>query len=64
MGQWIEWKGGNCPVGSRTVVDVQLRNGETDRREAVDLYWHRDIPPCDDIVAYRVVTPKPTEAGR
>lgn len=63
-GGWIEWRGGECPVGARTEVEVKLRNGD----QFVDvagvggsyaLDWrHGDD---HDIVAYRVLPP--TSAG-
>jgi hypothetical protein len=59
VNDWIDWHGGECPVGPSTPVEVRLRMGST----------ITDVPPGDflwshngghgDIVAYRVVKPNP-----
>ncbi|MGY6249717.1 hypothetical protein ACXIUS_19520 [Bosea thiooxidans] len=56
---WIEWNGGECPVGG--VVDVKLRRTHDDAEdfllcdcEARDMRW-RHIGNESDIVAYRLV---------
>lgn len=62
---WIEWKGGKCPVPEGTLVDVKHMDGDT-------FYSIRALSPEDiyaenwavteekgSIVAYRVVTPRP-----
>jgi len=51
---WIEWKGGTCPVDDE-YVDVLLRNG--DKMFAWHCHhidWGRDIPKPDHVIAYRV----------
>lgn len=52
---WIEWKGGERPVGPYEWVAVKTRGGGCALREkAVCFRWnHADHP--EDIVAYRVV---------
>lgn len=54
---WIEWSGGECPVSFGAQVEVQLRSGDTDCRQARDLMWGRDLPRCDHIIAYRLSGP-------
>lgn len=55
MTDWIEWKGGECPVADE-YVDVRLRNGdEMHDWHPSHIKWGRDIPKCDHVVAYRVV---------
>lgn len=56
---WIEWKGGECPVDSGTVVVVRLKDGSETERGPMGLRWHH-VPDDDsraafNIVAYRVV---------
>ena len=58
---WIEWKGGECPVGFDVLVDFRRAcDTESPMRpvsvEAGDLRWvHKGHPT--DIIAYRVVRP-------
>ena len=78
MNDWIEWKGGECPVPAETLVDVRgyakVGNGPPIfylfKQRADDLQWNR-TPYSEDIVAYRVVkeadaaTPKtPTDVAQ
>ena len=57
MSDWIEWKGGECPVPPDTWVEIQFRNGETCTLQAQRCWWgqldHADIR---GMVAYRVVS--------
>ncbi len=50
---WIDWKGGDRPVGMDTRVDARLRDGsEADNIPAGDLYWwHGSVL---DIIQYRI----------
>ncbi len=65
MSDWIEWKGGECPVVGTTDVHVRMRSdGEIPTGAsavscpACILDWHRGPTPRDsDIIAYRVVSP-------
>ena len=52
--EWIEWKGGVCPVRDGADVEVRFRTGGTERDDSPQLWiWsHADSP--HDIVAYRV----------
>ena len=55
MSEWIEWKGGECPVAAGTRVQVRFGRGETSRAvTAGRLDWAagEDVYP---IIAYRVV---------
>ena len=55
MIDWIEWKGGECPVPFVTLVEVKTRGGGG-RVVAGNVRWgHADRP--EDIMAYRVVRP-------
>lgn len=60
MSDWLEWKGGTCPVAGGAVVDVTFRNvGEAVKRQRADFWvWYHDGAD-DDIVAYRVVDAQP-----
>jgi hypothetical protein len=60
-GEWIEWKGGDCPVPPETVVDF-LTKGETPTCHwaapgpAGDLRWsHIFEGSGGDILAYKVI---------
>lgn len=67
---WIEWKGGECPVDPDAQVHVRLRDGTnsetTERRvlpvgspmKAGPLFWQHggEFDPATDIIAYRVVS--------
>lgn len=58
---WIEWKGGQCPVEPEALVELRLRKESVwetgdyaDGRRAGQFDWaHLDA--CGDIIAYRVV---------
>lgn len=50
---WIEWRGGDCPVGEDARVDYRLRNGNTGPAEAIRLDWDHTGTGYD-IVAYRL----------
>lgn len=63
-GDWIEWHG-KCGGNDQPVigmVEVKLRNGNTDKAEASDWYWPQDGIPSD-IIAYRVVEQQERERG-
>ena len=70
MSDWIEWKGGECPVPPDTIVKIRTRRGTFANMTAGYLEWrHRaDIPHISmawsgseqsDIVAYRVLSEAP-----
>lgn len=56
---WIEWAGGECPVGQNQGVDVKLRGGYGDHfygNPASYFEWSHNGLGLD-IIAYRVVKP-------
>ena len=55
-GDWIPWKGGECPVERGDVVRVKAKNGEIDTDKAHFYDWHHTGSSLD-IIAYRVVKP-------
>lgn len=56
--EWIEWKGGECPIADDARIDVTCRDGDV-LRDCLpsNLYWshHADGNYWGDIVAYRVM---------
>jgi hypothetical protein len=56
VSDWIEWKGGDRPVSTDTLVEVRLRDSElkAETGEAVEFDWRHEIMD-DDIIAYRIV---------
>ena len=63
MADWIEWKGGECPVDPHTRVMVKCAGfgDETDTADAGvyslgdgDDWWRHNEKPTD-IIAYRIV---------
>ena len=54
MSEWIEWKGGECPVSDNTRVDIKFRDETVFKDEIVgDWIWDH-YQSGGDIVAYRV----------
>jgi hypothetical protein len=51
---WIEWNGGECPVGAHVSVEYVCRNRETDKCRANNLRW-KWVGTDGDIIKYRVV---------
>ena len=54
-GEWIEWKGGECPIADGVQHQVRLRIGDvlTASRAVIWDWWH---DKCDgDIIAYRII---------
>lgn len=59
-GEWIEWKGGECPVGSYSKVETRLRCGlYSDADEARLIYWNH-TGRGSDIIAYRIIPERAT----
>ncbi|MBW9334533.1 hypothetical protein FEE59_13525 [Herbaspirillum sp. RU 5E] len=58
MSEWIEWKGGECPVDGNIFVTIKYRDGEIEEDWPARFYrWdHRILD--DDIIAYRIVKEK------
>ncbi|QFG15330.1 hypothetical protein 4L372X_018 [Aeromonas phage 4_L372X] len=57
---WIEWYGGECPVGDFDEVQVKYKVDDGSGMcwcEAKELYWHHEDADCD-IVAYRLHKPE------
>ena len=56
---WIEWSGGECPVGSNVPVEYIYRSGFQSGCSASLADWkHSDSDPGNDIVRYRVLVPQ------
>ncbi|WP_314412102.1 hypothetical protein [Pantoea septica] len=52
---WVEWKGGECPVADGlAVTEVKFRSGDVVKAFA-DTWWWGHSGDEDDIIAYRVV---------
>jgi hypothetical protein len=68
MNNWIEWRGGTCPVHESTIVDVRFRDGYEDswtHNSTADSWeWRHGCGKHtgEDVVAYRVVEPHFLEA--
>lgn len=59
-GEWIEWGGGECPVGSYSKVETRLRCGlYSDADEAQLIYWNH-TGRGSDIIAYRIIPERAT----
>lgn len=58
---WIEWNGGECPIGESVLVETRTKNGFiTQPWEASELRWenagrNKMLNPDYDIIAYRIV---------
>jgi len=62
MTNWIEWKGGKCPVPPETVVIPRYRDGvEGNAAKAFARYWQHEGDDVD-IIAYRILAPSAAEA--
>lgn len=58
---WIEWSGGECPVGEDVVVEIKTRDGEIQLDQAYGWNWgHEEGSPVKDrqIIAYRINKPE------
>ncbi len=65
MSEWIEWRGGECPVTGD--VYVRFRAGQEVLGRAEDMWWNHlsclgSHSGGGDIVAYRIVEPAQPEA--
>jgi hypothetical protein len=55
--EWIEWGGGECPVGQETEVEIRLRvTGAESVITAANCDWLHVGDGFGDIIAYRVVS--------
>lgn len=55
---WIEWKGGECPLHGDKKIQVRLRCGAMNRSLARHYEWHHVVGHVEafaDIVAYREI---------
>lgn len=52
--EWIEWRGGECPVNKNTVVQVLHRDATKRKNFADFLYWDW-VGAYNDIIAYRII---------
>lgn len=59
MSEWIEWKGGECPVPSRTPVEVRFRSGGVFKDAASGWRWDH-TGQGGDLVAYRIAQEAPS----
>lgn len=57
MNDWIEWKGGDCPVAGDVMVETKLRDGGNGSAVAREWEWAHG-PSSADIIAYRVIYPE------
>lgn len=51
MTDWIEWKGGDCPVGDEEMVDVMFKNGVVTHNSCG---WDWKEEGAYSIIAYRI----------
>lgn len=56
---WIEWNGGECPVGGGCVVSYKMRDGKTFKcgEPAREVRWNYNLTTTD-IIAYRLHNPE------
>lgn len=60
--EWIDWGGGECPVGSDIVVEYKTRLGNIHSNKVCDLRWIHE-GKGGDIIAYRQQSVKPKRGG-
>lgn len=67
--EWIEWKGGSCPVPGDTLLDIKYRSGLIQKKIRARFIQLRDGRQsrswshnnvAGDIIAYRLHTEEPT----
>ncbi|QDH45662.1 hypothetical protein AAM22_gp87 [Pantoea phage vB_PagM_AAM22] len=55
MGEWIEWGGGEQPVGDDVTVETKWSDGSVSCGEASEWRWdHRSLLSNLNLIAYRV----------
>lgn len=55
-GDWIEWKGGDCPVADYEHVELRWSNNGVSRGRASNFGWENRIGQgYHSIIAYRVI---------
>lgn len=60
---WIEWGGGECPVGEGDLIDVKLSDGDEFFDVGSDWDWGVDAGSCN-IIAYRLHKPEQSMASK
>ena len=55
MNQFIEWKGGECPLEPDTKVEIKMVSGYIDGGRARDYDWNHIEGDEGNIVGYRVL---------
>lgn len=55
MTDWIEWNGGECPVGGEKEVEVRYRDGSCPPKGRARGWFWGDRSDAWDIIAYRLV---------
>jgi hypothetical protein len=60
VAEWIEWKGGDCPVHPDTFVDVKDRDGFiwTECRACFHCWQHGTDTPDEEPISYRISSPE------
>lgn len=67
---WIEWAGGECPLGKGTIIDTKDRDGHENFGEVIgstnnvdNIFWQRGVCsyPAYEIIAYRLHQPQEAE---
>lgn len=61
---WIDWAGGECPVDTKTLVDIRLKVGFTYKSCHPGDYSWRHAGGGGDIIAYRLHKPMKSEQVR
>lgn len=57
MSEWIEWKGGECPVSGETEIVAKYKDGQMEVCPARAFRWDWKYNGTGgDIVAYRLAT--------
>lgn len=59
-GEWIEWKGGECPVDASSCVDVKFLNGDIIHGWMSGSWKWDHSGETGDIIAYRIIPERPT----
>ncbi|MFU0504098.1 hypothetical protein [Pseudaminobacter sp. NGMCC 1.201702] len=59
MTDWIEWRGGECPVRDGTTVDIKTRMRTGVQYPDASLADWSHIGSATDIIAYRIVKEEP-----
>ena len=56
MSDWIDWSGGERPIGGKVIVEVMSRSDVKNQRRAEVFLWnHAGKPSRGDILKYRII---------